>query len=367
MKKLLLLIAAVASFASCVQNIEGVDISLGYTTITVGMPESRTSLGAKDENGIYAIYWSEGDQIVANGEPSASSVLGDDKKSATFYYEVGKLEAPYHLTYPYTADSACADGKPTVVFAAEQEYVANSFGVGYAPMCGYCDSGDNSATVKHLAGVLRFTVQGTSKLSTIEIIAEEGKALAGEFDVNCESGTLTAINGEVSNKITYTVNQTLTEDGTAFHITVPKGIEGVCKVVLTDSAGQKMNLKWTASNVSAGVVREFKPFAFKGGASFELQAMTSITDEMEVEVPDTWKIYYTATAKVIPFNENVFGANIVSNEWDETTSEGVITFDGEVTKIGANAFKNCTALKEIVIDNSIIEIGESAFYGCTSA
>jgi len=281
MKKLLLLIAAVASFASCVQNIEGVDTSLGYTTITVGMPESRTSLGAK-EDGIYAIYWSDGDQIVVNGAASTRMEIDENnKKSATFHFEGSLLKPPFYLTYPYTANSACAEGKPTVVFAAEQEYVANSFGVGYAPMCGYIESGE--ASMQHLAGVLQFTVKGTNKLSTIEIIAEEGKALAGEFDVDCKSGTLTAIESTATNKITYTANQTLTADGTAFHITVPKGIEGVCKVVLTDSAGQKMNLKWTASNVSAGVVREFTPFTFKGGASFELQEMTSITDEMEVE------------------------------------------------------------------------------------
>ena len=284
MKRLQLFVATlllVALTNACTQNIEGVDTSLGYTTITVGLPESRTSLGAKDDNGIYAIYWSEGDQIVVNGAASTRMDIGENRKSATFHFEGSLLKPPFYLTYPYTANSACAEGKPTVVFAAEQEYVEGSFGVGYAPMCGYIESGE--ASMQHLAGVLQFTVKGTNKLSTIEIIAEEGKALAGEFDVNCESGTLTAINGEVSNKITYTANQTLTEDGTAFHITVPKGIEGVCKVVLTDSAGQKMNLKWTASNVSAGVVREFKPFTFKGGASFELQEMTSIEDDIEAD------------------------------------------------------------------------------------
>ncbi len=284
MKRLQLFVATlllVALTNACVQNIEGVDTSLGYTTITVGMPESRTSLGAKDENGIYAIYWSEGDQIVVNGAASTRMDIGENKKSATFHFEGSLLVPPYHLTYPYTANSACAEGKPTVVFAAEQEYVEGSFGVGYAPMCGYIESGE--ASMQHLAGVLQFTVKGANKLSKIEIIAEEGEALAGEFDVDCENATLTAIESTATNKITYTANQTLTEDGTAFHITVPKGIEGVCKVVLTDSAGQKMNLKWTASNVSAGVVREFKPFTFKGGASFELQEMTSIEDDIEAD------------------------------------------------------------------------------------
>ena len=280
MKKLLLLFAAVASLASCVQNIEGVDTSLGYTTITVGMPESRTSLGAK-ENGIYAIYWSEGDKIVANGAASSRMDIGDNKKSATFHFEGSLLVPPYNLTYPYTENSACAEGKPTVVFAANQEYVANSFGVGYAPMCGYIESGE--ASMMHLAGVLQFKVKGTNKLSKIEIVAEEGKALAGEFDVDCKEATISPITATTTNTITYTANQVLTANGTTFHITVPKGIDGVCKVVLTDSAGQKMNLKWTASNVAAGIVREFKEFSFKGGASFELEEMSSITDDLEVE------------------------------------------------------------------------------------
>lgn len=44
-------------------------------------------------------------------------------------------------------------------------------------------------------------------------------------------------------------------------------------------------------------------------------------------------IYYTATAKVEPNATHVFGANIVSNEWDSATGQGVITFDADVTEI----------------------------------
>ena len=50
------------------------------------------------------------------------------------------------------------------------------------------------------------------------------------------------------------------------------------------------------------------------------------------------QIWYTATEKVTPNATNVFGANIVSNEWNSLTLEGVITFDGKVTSIGDGAF-----------------------------
>ena len=278
MKKLLLLLAAVATLASCVQNIEGVDNSLGYTRITVGVPQSRTVLGDKDANGTYQIVWSEDDAIVVNGAKSTKCEIGEDKTSATFSFETAVLNYPYHLTYPYTEGSACTKDKPTVVFKAVQEYVEGTFGVGNAPMCGYTEKG--GVQLKHLAGVLRFALSGETTLSTIEIIAGEEVALAGEFDVNCQEGTITPIAGEVSNKITYVVNQALSESALPFYITLPKGVTGVCQIVFTDKAGFKMTSKWTANNVEAGVVREFKAFEFKGGASLELQEMTSIQDEL---------------------------------------------------------------------------------------
>ena len=78
------------------------------------------------------------------------------------------------------------------------------------------------------------------------------------------------------------------------------------------------------------------------------------------------KIWYTATAKVEPYKTDVFGANIESNEWDEATGEGVITFDGEVTTIGDDAFYLCRSLTSVTIPNSVIEIKGWAFNGCTN-
>ena len=89
-------------------------------------------------------------------------------------------------------------------------------------------------------------------------------------------------------------------------------------------------------------------------------------DEEVESVPETWKIYYTATAKIEPAKTAVFGANIESNEWDEATGEGVITFDGEVTSIGDNAFDSCSSLESVTIPNSVTSIGDGAFARCSS-
>ena len=104
-------------------------------------------------------------------------------------------------------------------------------------------------------------------------------------------------------------------------------------------------------------------------------------------IPETWKIYYTATAKVEPYNKDGFGAIIKSNEWDSTTGEGVITFNGEVSTIGANtfymrstlqsihipkmvtsikagAFRECLKLKNVYLNSGVESIGSNAFVGC---
>ena len=76
------------------------------------------------------------------------------------------------------------------------------------------------------------------------------------------------------------------------------------------------------------------------------------------------KIYYTATAKVEPYDASAFNAAIVSNEWDEATGEGVITFDGELTTIGNYAFYFCESLTSVTIPDSVKTIGNYAFWAC---
>ena len=75
-------------------------------------------------------------------------------------------------------------------------------------------------------------------------------------------------------------------------------------------------------------------------------------------------IRYTATEKVVPYKTNAFGANIVSNTWNETTGEGYITFDNDVTIIDEWAFQNCDFISSIVIPSSVTIINDRAFTGC---
>ena len=81
------------------------------------------------------------------------------------------------------------------------------------------------------------------------------------------------------------------------------------------------------------------------------------------------EIWYTngeTTEPTMPNVTNVFGANIVSNEYDIEKECWVIKFDGDVTSIGERAFAWCESLTSVTIPDSVTTIGYDAFCCCTS-
>ena len=80
------------------------------------------------------------------------------------------------------------------------------------------------------------------------------------------------------------------------------------------------------------------------------------------------EIWYTSsTGQIIqPYAQNVFGAYILSNEYDAEAGRGVIIFDDAVRTIGEQAFKNCQGLTSISIPNFVTSIGTNAFSSCSA-
>lgn len=91
-------------------------------------------------------------------------------------------------------------------------------------------------------------------------------------------------------------------------------------------------------------------------------------DDVEEEegngVPSNQIWYTSTTGEVVePYAEGVFGAILLSNTYEN--GKGVITFDGNVTKIGYRAFYELTTISSISIPSTVTEIGGYAFYKCS--
>ena len=69
--KFFIAVVLLAAYSCATDTTEdlGVKHGQGLTEITVSIEESRMQLGAEN-NGLYPLYWSEGDQISVNGLPS---------------------------------------------------------------------------------------------------------------------------------------------------------------------------------------------------------------------------------------------------------------------------------------------------------
>ena len=247
-----------AGFACTTDVTEDLGVAVGgKTTITLSLEESRTQLGEKAD-GVYPLYWSEGDQISVNGIVSSALAEGGSA-NATFTLD-GVLDYPYNVLYP-------ASSANEVTFLATQEYTAGTFAAGAAPMCGYAASADNAIQMQHLSGVLRIAVSGDKSLSSIVLEAEQG-TLAGTYAVDCATGALTLVEGTGSKSVTYTLGEGLALSSTAtpLYIAVPAGTYGKVTVSLYAVSGEKMTLQFdtTEKPIVAGMVREFGAFEYNG-------------------------------------------------------------------------------------------------------
>ena len=261
------------------------------TTISISLEPTRTSLGDKGNDGIYPLYWSEGDRIVINGVASSEATIDASNKSSASFVIAEGVSEPYHITYPYSADLSGAASK--VIFPAEQEYTEGTFAQGYAPMCGYVESKTSKIELKHLAGVLRFPVRASAEgviLDKVVITSLNNTKLAGEFDVNCTTATIAA-GANSTNSITYNLPDNFALSTTAdkvLYITIPAVETGDCSIDFVTASGDKMTRSWSNRTIKPGIVKEFKTINYSTGIGGELESLDSYQDEFEIFYEDVY-------------------------------------------------------------------------------
>ena len=324
---LTIVVAAMFAFACATDTTQdlGVDLAVDQTLIDISLDESRTHISDKDGDE-YPLFWSEGDKIAVNG--IASEALGaaaHGKKSAQFTINAA-LDYPLDIVYPAPAEGAtAAEGLRVVSFQAMQNYTAGTFANGSAPMYAHVAANGDAIALNHLAGVLSIAPKGEDvTLSAISIEAESGK-LAGNFDLDCATGEMTAhANASSSVTVSFGEGLTLGAEPTPIYIAVPAGNYGIVTVTLY-TATDNMTVSFATSGskaIKAGIVRQFPEFDY----------IASSTDS------DTFLIYDEASlrqfaekaADFAPYTKAKVVANIdmTGKQWSPVSGFGEYEFDG---------------------------------------
>ena len=255
-----------------------------------------------------------------------------------------------YMLYPYSeSNSLGEDGMLYTSLPAEQSYKANSYGVGGNIVV--AESEDYQFSLKNVCGWIRIQLTGDGEVvQSITLSSNKDEALAGDVAVNSsDAGYTLTSNGGSSITLDCGEGVTLSGSVTEFYIGIlPQRLEGGITVdIVTDQDSVRK------STYEAVVVERNHILPM---TAFRLSGEEAVHSELR----------YTATALVEPNNTSAFNVAIVSNEWNETTGEGVITFDGELTTIGNYAFEDCQSMTSITIPDSVTTLGWGAFTKCST-
>ena len=377
MKRFAVLAAAIA-LIGCSQSSEEIDninnTSSSHTEFYASIPECDTRTYVEDNK---YLRWNAGDDItVFNGNSYNShwQFAGEDGANSGKFNEIGEggfvTGTPLDLTanyavYPYDENISISEaGVVSLTLPAVQEYnhaYENSFGAGANTMMAVTkNTSDNFLAFKNLCGYLKLKFYGNDvTVKSITVKGNNGEKIAGPATVTMAYGSDPTITmgDDTTDTITIDCGEGVTlsndsENPTTIWVVIPETtFEGGITITVTD-ANDQIFTKQTSNVVPI--------------ENNLIQPMAALGVECAPAGPADNEIWYTATAKVTPYKTNVFGATIVYNEWNSTSGEGVITFDGAVSRIGNEAFRYCKDLTSIIIPNSVTMIGQSAFEYTTS-
>ena len=362
---------AVALFAfSCVQDsTEDLGIAHeGKAVVVASLEQARTQLGEKAD-GHYPLYWSEGDAIAVNGIASTTlQGVSANTTNATFSFN-SELNYPLCAVYPAPAEGVVAEteGAQVVTFAAVQPYTVGTFAPGVAPMYGYAEAEGQAVQFNHLSGVLCLNIKGNGEVLTSATISAQSGVIAGNFDVDCTTGALTA-HADASNSVSVTFGEGLTlgTEATPIYVAVPAGNYGVVSIVLTTADAETMTVKFNSSNkpIAVGVVREFTAINFEANIADSEWFEIYTVDDMLTFAKNAANFRWVG-AKLM--------ATIDMSEVDWTPIDGFSKiFDGnrdaghKITGLNAPLFGTTTATIKNLDLNVNIATSSSAYYNSTT-
>ena len=375
MKRFLLFALAAIMFTACSmdaineQQNQQTFVDEVPETLVVGFDDTETRIQLNED---VQTVWTAGDLVSVFYRSNANQkwqYQGETGERNGTLKRVAKAEATQELSnivvvYPYNENYYINPRTCNVQASlpAIQTYLADSYGLNGNIMVSQSEY--NQIALKSVCGWLKLQLTGNGEVvKSITLKGNNGEQVAGEVYINSADATCTlAAESSASNDDSVAGGNLVFDDTILTEVTLDCG-EGVI-------LGAEVTAFYIALPPQTFEKGLTVTFTNADDATFEKSTDKAVVIERNTILPMTafgaefpvWKIYYTATGIVNP--KNVFGANIVSNEWNETTNEGVITFDGEITQIGNEAFKYYSNLTNIIIPDSATLIGEDAFNGC---
>lgn len=356
----------------CVQSYEDVStISTSeefYATIEGSNADTRTYV---DEN--ITTRWHADDRLTIfkketyNREYKFKGKTGENSGGFTQvsvdddFYSSETLDKNYAV-YPHSNDNRFIKQTESfeITMPAEQTYAENTFGRGANTMVAVSETGQ--LLFKNVGSYLRVRLWGEdTAVSSVTITSNGDEVIAGEATVKPTLGgdpTCVMIGSTKSITLNCPTPVTISESEstpTDFWIVLPP---------VTFEDGFSVTIK--DSNDNEQTYNVDKSFTFARNTYYNLKREVTLNETASsTEVPSN-QIWYTSTDGqiVTPYKTDVFGANIVSNVYEN--GKGVITFDGDVTKIGEKSFRDKTPLKSIQIPNTVRSIDKMSFLNCSN-
>ena len=382
MKRFLLFVFAVIVFAACSkdaineqQNMQTI-VDEAPETLTVGFEGDVTRIQLNESQ---KTVWTKGDLVSVFYKSDANQKYEYRGETGERTAELHKVSAGSSTTkmgyvvvaYPYNEEYIIspASGNLETMLPAVQHYAVDSYGVGDNLMVSCSEF--TQFSLKSVCGWLKLQLTGNGeKVKSITLRGNNGEQVAGLIHVDTKSAEATLYSEQVAPDDNGNANGSLVVDGamvteltldcgegvtlgknaTAFYIALPpQTFDDGFTVEVACVDGSKMV---KSSNKALSIERNhIQPIA-------EISYIANISPSNQI-------LYTSSDGNIVePYNTNAFGANIISNTYNN--GKGIITFDGDVTKIENYAFYNCSNLTSVTIGDSATTIGDWAFRECNS-
>ena len=359
-KQVVFLLLSLALLASCQRELDW-NVAPEIIATVEEEPGTRTSLSV-NSSGAGTIYWNQSDQIdVFFGTKKATytSQNSSNATTATFKKSSGSVNASDVSStniwglYPSNSSSTCNGSAITTTLPSTQYGVANTFDDDLFPAIAH--STTTTLQFYNVCGGIKFNMV-YDDIKKVTFKGNNNENIAGTVSVTFTNGVpkATVTSGVKQITLTPKSGSTFTK-GADYYITLlPGTLSNGFTITFTATDGTVGTLNYT----DAPVTIKRSVFSRKGN----MDVYAAFGDDRQ---PNN-VIYYTSSDGniITPYKTDVFGANIISNEY--VGGRGTITFDSDVTSIGSEAFYNRTRLTSIKMPNTVTSIGDRAFCWCNA-